>query len=92
MLGGIAWAFIIVLGVLGVRWMNDGVYQPIMLFHVPGILLTVVTQVQWAAYKKQMAEEDESSGEEATEPEDTFQPRPSARRRRRNPRTPRPRD
>ena len=54
MVGGIAWAFIIVLGVLGVRWMNDGVYQPIMLFHVPGILLTIITQVQWTAYKKQM--------------------------------------
>ena len=92
MLGGIAWAFIIVLGVLGVRWMNDGVYQPIMLFHVPGILLTVVTQVQWAAYKKQMADEYASSAEESAELEDMSQPRPSARRRRRTPRTHRLRD
>ena len=92
MLGGIAWAFIIVLGVLGVRWMNDGVYQPIMLFHVPGILLTVVTQVQWAAYKKQMADAYASSAEESAELEDMSQPRPSARRRRRSPRTHRLRD
>lgn len=89
MLGGIAWAFIIVLGVLGVRWMNDGVYQPIMLFHVPGILLTIVTQVQWAAYKKQMAEADDASEQGLEEPEDSFRPRPSARRRRRTPRNPR---
>jgi hypothetical protein len=93
MLGGVAWAFIIVLGVLGVRWLNDGIYQPIMLFHVPGILLTLVTQVQWTAYKKQMAELDKTSGlqesQELEEPEDTFRPRPSARRRRRTPRIPR---
>lgn len=93
MLGGVAWAFIIVLGVLGVRWLNDGIYQPIMLFHVPGILLTLVTQVQWAAYKKQMIALEKASvtqeNQEPEEPEDTFRPRPSARRRRKTPRIPR---
>jgi len=93
MVGGIAWAFIIVLGVMGVRWMNDGVYQPIMLFHVPGILLTIVTQVQWAAYKKQMADGDDALEDEVGEPEDGFRPRPSARRRRRrSPRNPKSRN
>jgi len=90
MLGGIAWAFIIVLGILGVRWLNDGVYQPLMLFHVPGILLTVVTQVQWASYKKQMRD-DVAKPEEEVELDETSPPRPSARRRRRNPRAGRPR-
>ena len=89
MVGGIAWAFIIVLGVLGVRWMNDGVYQPIMLFHVPGILLTIITQVQWTAYKKQMEGVDGGSEQEV---EDNFRPRPSARRRRSNHRNPRSRN
>tara|TARA_B100001964_G_scaffold203259_1_gene232147 strand:+ start:770 stop:1120 length:351 start_codon:yes stop_codon:yes gene_type:complete len=92
MVGGIAWAFIIVLGVMGVRWMNEGVYQPIMLFHVPGILLTIVTQVQWAAYKKQMADADDALEDEVEEPEDSFRPRPSARRRRRSPRNPKSRN
>ena len=89
MVGGIAWAFIIVLGVLGVRWMNDGVYQPIMLFHVPGILLTIITQVQWTAYKKQIEEVDGGSKQDMEEPVDNFRPRPSARRRRRSHRNPR---
>ena len=44
MFGGVAWAFIIVFGVLGIRWLADGVYQPIMTFYVPGVLLTIVTQ------------------------------------------------
>ena len=91
MLGGIAWAFIIVLGILGVRWLNDGVYQPLMLFHVPGILLTVVTQVQWASYKKQMRD-DVAKPEEEVELDETSPPRPSARRRRRNPRAGQPRN
>lgn len=84
MLGGVAWAFIIVFGILGVRWMVDGVYQPIMTFYVPGVLLTLITQVQWAAYKKRMTEEEGSSEEEPVELEASSPRRPSARRRRRN--------
>ena len=92
MFGGVAWMFIIVFGILGVRWLVDGVYQPIMTFYVPGALLTVITQVQWSAYKKRMAEEEGSSDdEEPAELEASSPPRPSARRRRRNPRTGRPR-
>ena len=92
MLGGVAWAFIFVFGILGVRWLNDGVYQPIMTFYVPGVLLTIITQVQWAAYRKKMAEDEEPSGEPSEEIEETNRPRPSARRRRRNPRTGRTRN
>ncbi len=92
MLGGVAWAFIFVFGILGVRWLNDGVYQPIMTFYVPGVLLTIITQVQWAAYRKKMAEHEEPPGEPSEEIEETSRPRPSARRRRRNPRTGRTRN
>jgi len=92
MLGGVAWAFIFVFGILGVRWLNDGVYQPIMTFYVPGVLLTIITQVQWAAYRKKMAEDEKPSGEPSEEIEETSPPRPSARRRRRNPRTGRTRN
>ena len=92
MFGGVAWMFIIVFGVLGVRWLNDGIYQPIMTFYVPGVLLTIITQVQWATYKKRMAENEESSDGKPAELEQSSPPRPSARRRRRNPRTGRPRN
>ena len=92
MFGGVAWMFIIVFGILGVRWLNDGIYQPIMTFYVPGVLLTIVTQVQWAAYQKRMKESEESSDEAPVELEEKPPPRPSARRRRRNPRAGRPRN
>ena len=92
MFGGVAWMFIIVFGVLGVRWLTDGIYQPIMTFYVPGVLLTIITQVQWATYKKRMAENEESSDGKPAELEQSSPPRPSARRRRRNPRTGRPRN
>ena len=92
MFGGVAWMFIIVFGILGVRWLNDGIYQPIMTFYVPGVLLTIVTQVQWAAYQKRMKESEESSDEAPVELEEKPPPRPSARRRRRNPRVGRPRN
>ena len=92
MFGGVAWAFIIVFGVLGVRWLVNGVYQPIMTFYVPGVLLTVITQVQWAAYRKRMAEKEELPGPAAEELVESSPPRPSARRRRRSPRTGRTRN
>ena len=92
MVGGVAWAFILVFGVMGVRWLNDGVYQPIMTFYVPGVLLTIITQVQWAAYRKRMAEEEGSSDQSPVVLEEASPPRPSARRRRRNSRSGRPRN
>ena len=88
MFGGAAWAFLIVGGVMAVLWLSDGIYQPIFTFYVPGLLLTLVTQVQWTVYRQQMADEEESPLEEdLPELEDRNPPRPSARRRRRNPRT-----
>jgi len=87
MFGGMAWAFLIIGGVMGVRWLSDGIYQPIFTFYLPGILLTLITQVQWAVYRSQMTEEDESSDQEMPELEGIDQPRPSARRRRRIPRS-----
>jgi len=91
-LGGVAWAFIMVGGIMGARWLIDGIYQPIFTFYVPGLLLTIVTQVQWTSYKKQMADEEETPEEALKEPEDISPPRPSARRRRRNPKAGRTRD
>ena len=87
MFGGVAWAFLIVGGVMAVRWLSDGIYQPIVTFYVPGLLLTLVTQVQWAVYRREMADEGTSPEEEPPELDDRNPPRPSARRRRRNPRT-----
>lgn len=92
MLGGVAWMFIMVGGIMGVRWLNDGVYQPIFTFYVPGVLLTLVTQVQWASYKKQMSDEEDTPEEVLNEPEESSPPRPSARRRRRNPKAGRTKD
>ena len=87
MVGGLAWAVIIVGGVLGVRWVIDGVYQPLVTFYVPGFLLALVTQVQWAAYRNQMAAGDGSSNQGPARLEESRPPRPTARRRRRISRT-----
>ena len=84
MVGGAAWAVMIVGAVMGFKWLQAGSYQPIMTFYVPGILLTIVTQVQWTRYRHEMAGSlavsgQESEGKSATEKP----PRPTARRRRR---------
>ncbi len=87
LLGGVAWAVMIVGAFAGFKWLQAGSYQPIMTFYVPGVLLTIVTQVQWKRYRVEMAGDDaaaEQESEESREPEGP--PRPSARRRRRNPR------
>jgi len=86
MFGGVAWAFFIVGGIMAVRWLSAGTYQPIVTFYVPGLLLTLVTQVQWAVYRGQMTEDEPESEEAPPELEERNRPRPSARRRRRNPR------
>ena len=85
--GGVAWAFLIVGGVMAVRWLSDGIYQPIFTFYVPGLLLTLVTQVQWTVYRQRMADDGEPAVRKAPELEERILPRPSARKRRRNPRT-----
>ena len=98
LLGGVAWAFMIVGAFAGLKWLQAGSYQPIMTFYVPGILLTIVTQVQWTRYRHEMAGDGAAPGQDSIEkpsgesspPERP--PRPSARRRRRNPRARRSKD
>ena len=54
-IGGIAWFFIIASAVFAFRWVqpnDEGNRQIVNLFiFVPGLLLTLVTQVQWAAHR-----------------------------------------
>ena len=50
LVGGMAWFFLIASVVLSVRWVQNGGAVNLFIF-VPGILLTVVTQVQWAAHR-----------------------------------------
>ena len=49
MVGGIAWFIIIASVVLSVRWVQEGGVRNLFIF-VPGILLTLLTQVQWTAH------------------------------------------
>ena len=49
MVGGVAWFIMIASVVLSVRWVQEDGGVNLFIF-VPGILLTVVTQVQWAAH------------------------------------------
>ncbi|MQF95050.1 MAG: hypothetical protein FI731_05195 [SAR202 cluster bacterium] len=83
-MGGVAWAHLIVFGVMAFKWIEAGSYQPIMTFYVPGVLLTLVTQVQWAVHRSKYS----AAAQEAEEQSDVSgPPRPTARRRRRNSRT-----
>jgi hypothetical protein len=50
MVGGLAWFFIIASVVLSVRWVQEGGVVNLFIF-VPGILLTLLTQVQWTAHR-----------------------------------------
>ena len=87
MVGGAAWAVMIVGAFMAFKWIQAGAYQPIATFYLPGVLLTIVTQVQWAAYRKQMSEEDASGGQSSVESSFPDKPpRPSARKRRKTPR------
>ncbi len=86
-LGGVAWAVLFIGAVMGFKWLQAGSYQPIMTFYVPGVLLTIYTQVQWTRYRHEMAGDVEAAGQESGESASPDgPPRPSARRRRRSPR------
>ena len=50
MIGGIAWFIIIAAVVLSVRWVQEGGVRNLFIF-VPGLLLTLLTQVQWSAHR-----------------------------------------
>ena len=49
-IGGLAWFFLIAGVVLSVRWVQEGGVLNLFIF-VPGVLLTLLTQVQWAAHR-----------------------------------------
>ena len=55
MTGGVAWFFLIASVVMAVKWVqadDDGNRHVLNLFiFVPGVLLTLLTQVQWAAHR-----------------------------------------
>ncbi len=50
LVGGVAWFFIIASVVLSVRWVQEGGVIKLFVF-VPGVLLTLLTQVQWTAHR-----------------------------------------
>ena len=55
MIGGVAWFFLIASVVMAVKWLqldDDGNRHVVNLFiFVPGVLLSLLTQVQWAAHR-----------------------------------------
>ena len=70
LIGGIAWFIIIASVVLSVRWVQEGGVVNLFIF-VPGLLLTLVTQIQWSAHRARY-------GPPPTE--DDAEPAPAARR------------
>ena len=69
MVGGVAWFIIIASVVLSVRWVQEGGVLNLFIF-VPGILLTLVTQVQWTAHRARY-------GPPPTEADDEAPPAPA---------------
>ena len=65
-IGGIAWFFIIASVVMSVAWVqNEAGGGPKNLFiFVPGLLLTLVTQIQWTAHRAQYGPPPTESQEE----------------------------
>ena len=94
LIGGIAWFIIIAAVVLSVAWVqNEAGGGPRNLFiFVPGLLLTLITQIQWAAHRAQHGppptdseDEPETRAPSTQEPELPSPPaRPRRRRRRRS--------
>ena len=66
LVGGIAWFFIIAMVVLSVRWVQAGGVVNLFIF-VPGLLLTLVTQIQWSAHRARYGPPP-SESEESQEP------------------------
>ncbi len=97
LIGGIAWFFLIASVVFTVRWLqadDAGNRQVFNLFiFAPGLLLTLVTQIQWAAHRAQHGppptdteDERESRAPAAAPAVEDAEPlpdRPPSRRRRR---------
>ena len=76
-IGGLAWFFLIAAVVLSVRWVQEGGVLNLFVF-VPGVLLTLLTQVQWQAHRahhgppptEEQVEQDERPAAVATAPGD----------------------
>ncbi len=49
-IGGLAWFFLIASVVMSVKWIQEDRVINLFIF-VPGVLLTLLTQVQWAAHR-----------------------------------------
>ncbi len=49
-IGGLAWFFLIASVVMSVKWVQEDRFVNLFIF-VPGVLLTLLTQVQWAAHR-----------------------------------------
>ena len=79
-IGGLAWFFLIASVVLSVRWVQEGGVLNLFIF-VPGVLLTLLTQVQWQAHRAhhgppptEEQEESKPLAAVATGPEDEPDP------------------
>ena len=94
--GGMAWAALILGSVAGFRSLVEGNGSLVIVFFVPGIVLTLGTQIHWAGYKKQFIDplypppEDRSAADASDSAGNAPPPRrPRPRRRARPGRTPR---
>ena len=76
-IGGLAWFFLIAGVVLSVRWVQEGGVLNLFIF-VPGVLLTLLTQVQWQAHRahhgppptEEQEEEPQATRASARRPDD----------------------
>ena len=81
--GGFAWAVLFIGGFLGLKWIQAGTYQNVIVLFMPGVLLTIFTQIQWATHKRTYARARPSAPPPARPAsESSGQPRRSAPRRR----------
>ena len=84
--GGLAWAFLVAGGVLGFRSVMESDGSFVIVFYVPGIALTLGTQIHWAGYKRQFIDPlypSKPAQPEPAPPESTAGPPPARRPRRR---------
>ena len=72
LIGGLAWFFLIASVVMSVKWIQEDRMVNLFIF-VPGVLLTLLTQVQWAAHRAR-------HGPPPTEDADGSQPESATRR------------
>ena len=87
--GGAAWAILIVGAVMCFKWVQNGSPQNLFMF-VPGVVLTIITQVQWSRFQAENRPQEDIRGdvtaseqEHSGSSEPARPARPSARRRRR---------